>query len=64
MEVNICRDWIIKCVVTKSVLLKVDNGGDTLMSSDAIYFMTCVVMYMILKVNGLVLLVRIIICFT
>ena len=32
---NICRDWIIKCNVTKSERLKIDNGGDTLMSYDA-----------------------------
>ena len=30
--------WIMRQVMTKFGSLKVDNGGDTMMSSDAIYY--------------------------
>ena len=39
-EVIIWKDWIMKQVVTKFDSLKIDNGGDTVMCSDAIYYHT------------------------
>ena len=35
IKVNIWKDWIIKCVLTKFDLLKIDKGEDTVMSCDA-----------------------------
>ena len=40
IEVNIWKDWIMKQVVTKFGSLKIDNGGNTMMCSDAIYNQT------------------------
>ena len=39
-ERNICRDWITNRILTKFVQLKIDNGGDTVMSCDAIYIIS------------------------
>ena len=36
IEVNIWKDWIMKQVVTKFGILKIDDGGETVMCSDAI----------------------------
>ena len=35
---NIRRDWIIEGVLIKFDELKIDNGGDTWIGSDAIYY--------------------------
>ena len=35
IEVNIWKDWIMKQVVTKFGNLKIDNGRNTVMCSDA-----------------------------
>ena len=40
MQVNIRMDWIIKEVMTKSGDLRIDNGGDIEMSSDATWHQT------------------------
>ena len=34
IEVNIWNDWNMKQVVTKFGSVKINNGGDTMMSSD------------------------------
>ena len=38
IDVNSWKCWIMKQVMTKFGSLKIDNGGDTMMSSDAIYY--------------------------
>ena len=38
IEANIWKDWIMQQVVTKFGSLKIDSGGDTVMSSDAKYY--------------------------
>ena len=35
---NIQTDWIMKCVVTKFDRLRLDNGGDIVMTTDAMDF--------------------------
>ena len=40
MQVNIQMDWIKNKVITKSGDLRIDNGGDIGMSSDATYYRT------------------------
>ena len=40
IEANICKYWIMKQVETKFGSLKIDRGGDTMMSFDAIYYHT------------------------
>ena len=37
VEDNIWKDWTMNQVVTKIGILKIDNGRDTLMSSEALY---------------------------
>ena len=37
IKVNTWKDWIRKCVLTKFDLLKIDEGGETGMSSDAMH---------------------------
>ena len=38
MKVNIWNGWIIKCVLTKFDLLKMDKGRETGMRSDAMHY--------------------------
>ena len=40
IEINIWNHWIMKHVLIKFGSLKIDNGGDTMMCSDAIYYQT------------------------
>ena len=37
IEINIWKCWIRKQFMTKFGRLKIDNGGDTMINSDAIY---------------------------
>ena len=50
------KDWIMKQIVTKFGSLKIDKGGDTVMSSDAIYYHT--IYSKLMKLSSLYIVIR------
>ena len=58
IEDNIWEYWIMKQITTKFGRLKMDNGGDTMMSSNAIHYCDIFVQYLYRQVQFFVLLYR------
>ena len=58
IEVNVWEYWIMKQIMTKFDGLKIDSGGETMMSSDAIYHSDVFVQYLYRQVQFFVLLYR------